>query len=58
MTETNLPCHQIQICWEKMKTSSITRNFFILTLLVKLQMSFVVSVSVTTLYKHNSAMHE
>jgi len=58
MTETDVPCHQIQICWKKMKISSNTRNFFILTLLVKLQMSFIVRVSVTTLYKHSTAMHE
>jgi len=58
MTESNLQCHQIKICWKKMKTSSNTRNFFILTLLVELQMSFIVSVSVKTSCKQNSAMHE
>jgi len=54
MTETNLPCHQIQICWKKMKTSSNTRKFFYFNFVSEA----TDSVSVTTLCENNSAMHE
>lgn len=56
MTVTTYPVTRFKSVGEKMKTSSDTRNFFILILLVKVQISFIVSVSVTALCKQNSAM--